>query len=122
MRNSTSTVLLCDSMADQVFPPTVVSLRAKDVFATSSNLEECSVHYNSKGGSSTPHSEFSHVSVCCPLMYSRNKPFACLIEFCRADIMEALPSKADPAVAGGPVSLPSQAAVLHGVRSGSLSQ
>lgn len=30
--------------------------------------------------------------------------------------MEALPSKADPAVAGGPVSLPSQAAVLHGVR------
>ncbi|KAL3137981.1 hypothetical protein ABBQ38_005221 [Trebouxia sp. C0009 RCD-2024] len=34
----------------------------------------------------------------------------------RADIMEALPSKADPAVAGGPVSLPSQAAVLHGVR------
>lgn len=35
---------------------------------------------------------------------------------CRADIMEALPSKADPAVAGGPVSLPSQAAVLHGIR------
>ena len=34
--------------------------------------------------------------------------------------MEALPSKADPAVAGGPVSLPTQAAVLHGVRSGSL--
>lgn len=35
--------------------------------------------------------------------------------------MEAVPSKADPAVAGGPVSLPSQAAVLHGVRSGLLS-
>lgn len=36
--------------------------------------------------------------------------------------MEALPSKADPALAGGPVSLPSQAAVLHGVRSDLLSQ
>lgn len=36
--------------------------------------------------------------------------------------MEALPSKADPALAGGPVSLPAQAAVLHGVRSASLSQ
>lgn len=40
----------------------------------------------------------------------------CLTLTCRADIMEALPSKADPAIAGGPVSLPSQAAVLHGVR------
>ncbi|DBB12899.1 TPA: hypothetical protein ACH3X3_005657 [Trebouxia sp. C0006] len=37
-------------------------------------------------------------------------------ELRRADIMEALPSKADPSVAGGPVSLPSQAAVLHGIR------
>ncbi len=43
-------------------------------------------------------------------------PVVCDIPMCRADIMEALPSKADPAVAGGPVSLPSQAAVLHGVR------
>lgn len=47
---------------------------------------------------------------------SRIKVLACLMDPCRADIMEALPSKADPAVAGGPVSLPSQAAVLHGVR------
>ena len=43
-------------------------------------------------------------------------PVVCLTPVCRADIMEALPNKADPAVAGGPVSLPSQAAVLHGVR------
>lgn len=30
--------------------------------------------------------------------------------------MEALPNKADPAVNGGPVSLPAQGAVMHGIR------
>lgn len=34
--------------------------------------------------------------------------------------MEALPNKADPAVAGGPVSLPAQGAVMHGIRSETL--
>jgi hypothetical protein len=50
------------------------------------------------------------------LLITVSTPAVCLYSTCRADIMEALPSKADPAVAGGPVSLPSQAAVLHGVR------
>ena len=57
-----------------------------------------------------------HNAVVADLLITVSTPAVCLYFTCRADIMEALPSKADPAVAGGPVSLPSQAAVLHGVR------
>ena len=37
---------------------------------------------------------------------------------CRADrYLDALPSAADPAVDGGPVSLPASGIVMHGIRS-----
>ena len=59
----TSPVLLGDAMADHSVPPSVVSLGAKDIFATRNNLKECSVHCHLRW-KSTPHSDFKQVSVC----------------------------------------------------------
>lgn len=114
-------MLLCH-IHGPLTPLLLLSLRQSEVVATSNNLKRMRRPRQIKSLKPRPHSDFSQICVYCRLMNSRNKVFACLNEFCRADIMEALPSKADPALAGGPVSLPSQAAVLHGVRSESLSQ